>query len=307
MAGALVALNRVTGWDPREADCLVGTSAGAVFAAMLAAGVSPVRLMPPDRTVPETDSRWILNELAIQSSYRSDHWLPHVPLGSWRLAIAGILQKPSPWSLLQTLSGIVPTGRVSADPIVRTVKQAVPHGWAAHPHCRIVATDYATGKRVVFGESGAPEAGLAEAVAASCAIPGFFEPVAISGRRYVDGGLHSLCNLDLLEASDLDVVICLSAMTSRLRQDGSDPLQRAVHSLLSHGAQQLDRQAKSLIRRGIDVVVLEPTAKDQAAMGANLMDSRRWGRVIEVAVTSVAGQLQRRHVRSRLGALGTAA
>jgi NTE family protein len=47
---------------------------------------------------------------------------------------------------------------------------------------------------------------LAEAVAASCAIPGFFKPVSINGRRYVDGGLQSLCNLDLLEASDLDVV-----------------------------------------------------------------------------------------------------
>ena len=307
MAGALAALNRVTGWDPREADCLVGTSAGAVFAALLAAGVSPARLLPPGRNVPQTDKRWILTELALQSSYRSEHWLPHAPLGSWRLALAGMLQTPSPWSVLQTLSGIAPAGRVSADPIVRTVRQAVAHGWAAHPHCRIVATDYASGKRVVFGETGAPEAGLAEAVAASCAIPGFFEPVSINGRRYVDGGLHSLCNLDLLEAGDLDVVICFSAMTSHLRQDGSDPLQRAVHSLMGHGAQQLDRQAKALIRRGVDVVVLEPTAKDQAAMGANLMDSRRWGRVLEVALTSVAGQLRRRHVRTRLGSLGTAA
>src|SRR3981081_3519245 len=106
MAGALAALTRVTGWDPRHADCLVGTSAGAVFAAMLAAGVSPARLLPRGRAVPMTGSRWILNELAIQSSYRSDHWLPHVGLGSWRLAMAGMLQRPSPWSLLQTLSGI---------------------------------------------------------------------------------------------------------------------------------------------------------------------------------------------------------
>ena len=55
MAGALAALNRVTGWDPREADCLVGTSAGAVFAALLAAGESPERLLPPGRNVKQTD------------------------------------------------------------------------------------------------------------------------------------------------------------------------------------------------------------------------------------------------------------
>jgi NTE family protein len=307
MAGALAALNRVTGWDPREAKCLVGTSAGAIFAALLAAGVPAARFLPPGRTMQQADDRWILNELAIQSSYRADSWLPHRPLGSWRLTLAGMLQTPSPWSVLQTLSGIAPSGRVSPNPILRTVQQVVPNGWAPHPHCRIVATDYSTGKRVVFGDTGGPEAGLAEAVAASCAIPGFFEPVSINGRRYVDGGLHSLCNLDLLEADDLDLVICFSAMTSHLKRGGSAPLERAVHALLGLGANQLHRQAEALIDRGVDVLILEPTAKDQAAIGGNLMDSRRWGRVLEAALSSVTRQLRRRHIRTRLGALGTAA
>jgi NTE family protein len=306
MAGALAALKRVTGWDPREADCLIGTSAGSVFAALLAAGVSPARLLPPDRNVAETGEGWILNELTLQSSYRSRHWLPGAPLGSWRLAMAGVLQTPSPRSLLQTLSGIAPAGRVSGDPLLRTVRQAVASGWAAHPHCRIVATDYESGKRVAFGESGAPETGLAEAVAASCAIPGFFEPVSINGRRYVDGGLHSLCNLDLLEASDLDVVICFSPMTSHTRHHGSALLQRAVRALLGLAAEQLDDQSNALIRRGVDVIVLEPAATDQAAMGVNLMDPRRWGAVLEEALTSVARQLRRRRVGARLGELARA-
>lgn len=307
MVGALAALKRVTGWDPREADCLVGTSAGALFAALLAAGVSPGRLLPPDRRAPQTDKRWILNELTLQSTYRSEHRLPHALPGSWRLALAGICQTPSIWSVLQTLSGIAPAGRVSAEPIVRTVRRAVTPGWPEHTQCRIVATDYASGKRVVFGDSGAPEAGLAEAVAASCAIPGFFEPVSINGRRYVDGGLNSLCNLDLLEASELDVVICFSALTSHMTLNGSARVQRAVHSIFGPAVEQLDRQAKALIDRGVDVVVVEPAAKDQAAMGVNLMDARRWGAVLDVALTSVASQLRRRHVRARLEALRTAA
>ena len=307
MVGALAALQRVTGWDPREANCLVGTSAGALFAALLAAGVPTARLLPPDRIDPEADRRWILNELARQSSYRSRHWLPNAPLGSWRLALAGMRQAPSTSSLLQLFSGIAPAGRVSADPIVRTVRRAVTGGWAPHPHCRIVATDYSSGKRVVFGETGAPETGLAEAVAASCAIPGFFEPVHINGRRYVDGGLHSLCNLDLLEASELDVVICFSAMTSRVRHGQSGPVQRAFHSLLSLAIAQRDRQARALIQRGVDVIVLEPTPRDRAAMGANLMDVRQWGAVLGAAQASVAGQLRRRRVGTRLGAARGAA
>jgi NTE family protein len=305
MVGALAALHRETGWDPREADWLVGTSAGAVFAALLAAGVPPARLLPPDLTSPEADRRWIL--LALQSSYRPDRWLPNAPVGSWRLAVAGMRQAPSSSSLLQVLGGIVPAGRVSADPIVRTVRQAVMSGWAAHPHCRIVATDYASGKRVVFGATGAPETGLAEAVAASCAVPGFFEPVSISGRRYVDGGLHSLCNLDLLESSELDVVICFCAMTSRGRQGRSGPVQRAFHSVLSLAVEQRDRHARALINRGVDVIILEPAPRDRATMGVNLMDPRRWGTVLEAAETSVARQLRRRRVATRLGATRTAA
>jgi len=35
-------------------------------------------------------------------------------------------------------------------------------------------------------------------VAASCAIPGFFHPVRVGPRRYIDGGVCSASNLDLL-------------------------------------------------------------------------------------------------------------
>lgn len=307
MVGGLAALHRVTGWDPREADCLVGTSAGALFAALLAAGVSPTRLLPPSASVRSTHARWILNELTLQSSYRSDRRLPNALPGSWRMALAGMLKAPSPQSLLQTLSGMAPAGRVPADPIMRTVQRAVAHGWAAHPNCWIVATDFASGKRVVFGETGAPEADLAEAVAASCAIPGFFAPVSINGRRYVDGGLHSLCNLDLLEDSNLDLVICFSPMTACVRHGASTAVQRAVHLLLGVAVKQLRRQASALASRGIDVVILEPSARSQAALGADLMDARRWGSVLEAALTSVAGHLRRQRVRTKLAGLSSAA
>lgn len=49
-----------------------------------------------------------------------------------------------------------------------------------------VATEFATGKRVVFksGDTGT-------AVRASASIPNVFQPVSIGGKRYVDGGLVS--------------------------------------------------------------------------------------------------------------------
>ena len=70
-----------------------------------------------------------------------------------------------------------------------------------------------------------------EAVAASCAIPGFYRPVRIGGRRYVDGGVCSASNLDLLAGRGLDLVVCLNPLSSGTApgepdSDGGGPLER---------------------------------------------------------------------------------
>ena len=90
------------------------------------------------------------------------------------------------------------------------MRRVVPEGWVGRDGVWIVACDYETGRRVPFGRRGAPRAELADAVAASCAIPGFYMPVRIGGRDYVDGGIYSPSNLDLLRAEGLDLVICLN-------------------------------------------------------------------------------------------------
>src|SRR5204862_400696 len=90
------------------------------------------------------------------------------------------------------------------DSIKETVRRATPGRWVPHPGFWAVACDYRTGKRVPFGRVDAPTAHVADAVAASCAIPGFFRPVQIGGRPYVDGGVCSASSLDLLAGCGLD-------------------------------------------------------------------------------------------------------
>ena len=102
----------------------------------------------------------------------------------------------------------------------------MPEGWAPHPNLWLVATDYQTGERVVFGRKGSPTADLADAVAASCAVPSFYSPVSIGGRLYIDGGVNSVSNLDLLAGESLDLVICLNPMSSRHQPRGFKPLPR---------------------------------------------------------------------------------
>src|SRR5215212_9373662 len=108
------------------------------------------------------------------------------------------------------LSGWLPRGIFSTESLEDTIRRVVPHGWSPHPNLWIVASDYETGRRVPFGRRGAPEAELADAVAASCAIPGIYYPQTIRGRRYVDGGIYSTSNLDLLRDEELDLAICLN-------------------------------------------------------------------------------------------------
>lgn len=78
-----------------------------------------------------------------------------------------------------------------------------------------VATDFASGEEVVFaaGNTG-------KAVRASCSIPGVFQPVKISGKTYVDGGVVSPVAVDIARRYGADVVIAVDISGGR---DGSVP------------------------------------------------------------------------------------
>ncbi len=67
-----------------------------------------------------------------------------------------------------------------------------------------VATELETGRRVVFVRGNA-----GQAVRASSSIPGVFEPVAISGKRYVDGGVVSPVPVDAAFELGADFVIAV--------------------------------------------------------------------------------------------------
>jgi hypothetical protein len=100
----------------------------------------------------------------------------------------------------------------------------------------------------------------------------------------------------------------LRCRPSERNQPGLGKFQQRLSNVRSirsfdFAVQQLDRQVHALTNRGVDVVVVEPTV----AMGVNLMDARRWAAVFEAAMISVAAQLRCRHVKTRLGALHSAA
>ncbi len=136
----------------------------------------------------------------------------------------------------------------------------------------------ADGARVVFGRAGSPPARLAEAVLASCAIPGYFRPVVIEGTEYVDGGVHSVTNADVLRAERLDVVVIVSSMSAAHgNANGADGLlRRTVH-------RRMEREIARLEDAGAAVITLEPGGGSRRAMGLRAMAEDRAPRVIESA------------------------
>ena len=307
LTGGLEALTRKTGWDPASADYIVGTSAGSMMGALLAAGVPPwfmVAHSAGERFEGLTDARGrpaAEADRAAGAEFRLE-WPPGIGPGSWELALRTLVQ-PGRHTPAAFVGGWLPRGSISTEPLKDTVRRAVPSGWADHPNLWIMACDYATGRRVAFGRPGSPRAELADAVAASCAIPGFYRPVEIAGRRYVDGGLYSNSNLDVLRREQLDLVICLNPTSSLHPIRAWNPVERAAALFRTAAGRRLGSEARKLRSVGTEVVLIQPTGEDLALMGTNLMSRRRRHQVIEAARLTVGGQLREEHNYDLLAAL----
>src|SRR5262249_40445759 len=76
----------------------------------------------------------------------------------------------------------------------------------------IPAIDLDRAQRVVFGRDGLRDIPISEAIAASSAIPGFFEPYTLRGRAYVAGGVGFSGHADLAAEAGADVVIVVNPL-----------------------------------------------------------------------------------------------
>jgi NTE family protein len=196
---------------------------------------------------------------------------------------------------------------MSTDSLKEVVTRAVTGSWVEHPNYWAVACDYESGRRTPFGRVGSPRAEIGDAVAASCAIPGFFRPVKIGRRRYVDGGVCSVSNMDLVAGRGLDLVICLSPLTSRAEgSSGVGAVLDLIPAITRRASRtRLEREEGKVRRFGTEVVTIEPIADDHEAMGRNWMSTERRQHVIETAERTVADQLRHPAIRARLAGLPT--
>jgi NTE family protein len=250
------------GVEARAADVIVGTSAGALVAASLRR-YAPAR---PPPAAPRTgrrapSQRGLLLDLARRP----------------RQGLNALLLRPE-----------FTTGRLDVGFIAERLRRIHGTTWPA-PELWIVAVCRRDGRRVVFGRPDAPVTDLGSAVAASCAIPAWFTPIQIDGVQYIDGGVYSPTNADLLAGRDLDLVVVSSPMSVDVRS--ARP--RVDLPVRLRFQQFLRGETWTLRRQGLRIVTIEPDAATLEAMGLNMMSAR--------SVNEVEGHAYQ-HARRRLQA-----
>ena len=217
---------------------------------------------------------------------------------SMRLAWEGI-RNGRPTKLL---SGLVPEGGVSSSSIAARVRQIHPEFWPETPTW-ITAVELASGDRTVFGRSD-DRIHLSAAVQASSSIPGYFSPVSLGGRQFVDGGIHSASNADLVAGLFFDLVIISSTLSVEGRES---PLAKARDLNRAWHNRVLGEEVERVRAAGSEVLVLQPTEEDLEVGGGDNMDRARVRDYARQVRSSVRAQLSRPGSEAQLALLERAA
>lgn len=253
------------GVDLAAADLVVGTSAGSVVGTLLRCGgdlasLYAAQLEPaPEERAVAFDATAMLTSIGRAIEGATGPQDARARVGGWAATASSVPEQER----LQIIASRLPSTE-----------------W---PDGRLVVTavDVEDGELLALDrESGVP---LVRAIAASCAVPGVWPPVSLSGpfagRRCMDGGLRSITNADLARGQDRVLVVT---------PFGGFPQSPLGPSLAEEVA---------VLRESSDALVVEADAASSAAFGANPLDpatrepSARAGRAQAVDVLAAVREL----------------
>ena len=213
---------------------LVGTSMGAVIAAAFASGASYDDVVIAARSLSRRDVA------------------PLDPIALLKGAFAGsILKAQGPRRAIERL---VPATRFEQ----------------LESPLTITATDLDSGELLLFGTGGRSDLPLHDALYASCALPLYFPPLSLDGRRLGDGGLRAVLGLEPASRIPADLVVAIHVGPGF---DEPAPTSRApVPALVrAHGeairvmmAAQVERQIADWPKGAPRLVLVRPIAEREA-------------------------------------------
>lgn len=241
MTGLLLGLDE-KGLNVLTANRLIGTSAGSAVAAQIRSGMSWSELFER-----QTNAALQVNELQ-PTPEQLDTVLHTLP---------GLMHLDDPTERFSRIRSLaLDAATVNESTRRHSIAERLPvFTWPDHP-LTVVAVDVSSGAVKLFERSSG--AGLVDAVAASCAVPGLWPPVTIGERRYMDGGVRSSDNADL--ALDCERLIIIS------------PLGKRTGALPGGG---LPAQIEQREHAGLHTFLIEPDAIAHEAIGPDPFDGGR--------------------------------
>jgi NTE family protein len=290
---ALMAIELATGWDPDDAEVIIGTSAGAFSTALVRSGSLHL-----DSLVRPGDDRQDVADRIRRHVFTKD---PGGGVGKWmRYGIGPGIRRPGVTLFMGS------PARYSASGLGEWVSSQIgpdaAGGWPSPPTA-IVAFDLRTRTRTAFGTVDAPDVTLSEAVAASSAIPIMFRPYELADTLYVDGGVASGTHADLVLGLErpLDLVLVLAPMAAETQR------RRAMfhEKMFDRVGQQSLQEEIGLIKTAwpdCDVIVLSPSPSVQNAMRPNPMDPTRAVATFMRTLISMSHRLAEPEIWDRLSA-----
>ena len=273
--GVLAGLADGLGWDPASPEVIVGTSAGSVIATLLRHGRTIEDLVAEQRSgglrigrTPPPAGEAVADPGAALAVFRSWAGVEHMDADTARAtaALAAAVATPDETAMVDSFRSALPDERW-------------PDG-----DLRITGVSVSTGERVAWTAASGVE--LVRAVAASCAVPGMFPAITVGDDRYLDGGLWSGSNADVLVGDGLEAAVFIG------------PMGVGSTGLASFSARALERERALLATAGTALELVEPGDRFSAA-AMQLMDPSRRVEALEIGLAEGTDAVER--LRALLG------
>jgi NTE family protein len=214
--GVLAALDEaLPGFRANDFDLYVGSSSGSVVSSLMANGVRPRVLY--EILDQELDDPLNFQRGSVYHKGAFSNAARNFAQFIWAVGKKAVTGFRLEWPDLLARSGAdMPAGFFSVAPLEQFMREAfagkgLPNSFReCHRPLLIAAMELDRAERAVFGADPLMDVPISEAIAASSAIPGFFEPFRIGGRDYVDGDVGYTGHADLAVEKGATCVVVLN-------------------------------------------------------------------------------------------------
>jgi NTE family protein len=282
----LLSVNRTI----NDFDVYVGTSAGAVVAALTANGITPEQMM---RAVNEQE-RQPFPSFSLDTLLRPNYREFALKGLRFPLHLAGVARtlgrNLGSFSLVDLAIGLaeaLPSGLYTGAGVEEYVHSVLSEDGRSDDFrelaCELylAATDLDTCERIVLGAEGWDDVPISSAVRASTALPMVYEPHRVKDRELVDGGIVSTTNLDIAVEAGAKFIVVVNPLvpyvndftrTRRISDMGFPKIGYQTFKLLAY--QRLHEMAERWQERypGVDIVLIEPEPDDELMFQTNILN-----------------------------------